>query len=53
MIQGGSDTSDGVYRIRASFWSHTEQANIPYVVKITISQDGYYYATVEATIQPS
>lgn len=53
VTQGGSDVTDGVIFFQASFWSRPETANLPYVVTFTVSNDGYYYETVEATLQPS
>jgi hypothetical protein len=52
VIQGGADLGDGSYLIKASFWPRQEEPNTPYVVTITVSQGGYYYATVESTITP-
>jgi len=51
-IQGGTDLSDGSYLIKASFWPRQEEPNTPYVVTITVSQAGYYYATVESAVTP-
>lgn len=53
VTQGGSDLSDGSYVVKASFWPISENSNTPYVVTITVSQDGYYYATVEAKLTPT
>jgi hypothetical protein len=52
IIQGGSDLTDGTYQVKASFWPRAEERNVPYEVEITVSQDAYYYATVEATVLP-
>jgi hypothetical protein len=53
VIQGGSDLGDGAYLIKGAFWPRSEQHGIPYLVTITVSQDGYYYASIEATIMPT